>query len=314
MPGLSSRNPVPGYGNIGKVHIRFKPKPKKKPYYGLVLFSFCLLLLAFSWMWTDKWKREVIILPVFRFIVGSIDSFRLPSPQASSHSPGRDVKVEMDTLGQPKISANSINDVLFGQGYVHAKYRLFQMDLLRHKAHGHLSSWEGERGLESDLISRAFNISQLARADLVAQNPTELSYLQSFADGVNAYIAEKAPLPVEFSLLGLEEVQTWSPLDSLALVRYHSVLLSELWELELTRYMVDIIPEAEGLTNTLLPSLRGLAGDRQEGGGGAVHVIPTASSSSSWILRSQIEGTFPLHSTAIVSEVHTHFCLCTCVF
>ena len=26
MPGLSSRNPVPGYGNMGKVHLRYKEK------------------------------------------------------------------------------------------------------------------------------------------------------------------------------------------------------------------------------------------------------------------------------------------------
>lgn len=305
MPGLSSRNPVAGYGNIGKVQIRFKPKPQKKPLYGAILFLFCACLLLFSWSWTDPWKRNTIILPTMRSILRHIDTYRIQMTNKSSDNKTNQFKIDFDDLGRAIISGDSIQKVLFGQGYEHAKNRIFQMDLNRHKAYGSLSSWQGERALSTDMMARVMNISSLARSDFAAHNDIEREYLQSYCDGVNSFIQEGNALPVEYKLLGLNEIEPWTPLDSLVLLRYHSTLSSEIWEVELTQYMVSQEPKSTNFTSAF-------AFPRHENGidKTSATVIPSVSSSTAWVMQpiasmspSTASAPLPLHSTRIVTEV-----------
>jgi acyl-homoserine lactone acylase PvdQ len=302
MPGLSSRNPVAGYGNIGKVQIRFKPKPPKKPYIGVVLFLFCTSLLLFSWSWTDPWRRNAILLPAMRYVLKYFDSYRSRvTDKTVVNSRIHDISMDVDDLGRPFVGAESIQNVIFGQGYVHAKNRMFQMDLNRHKAYGTLSSWQGERALPSDLMARVLGISSNAKGDLALQSDVEQEYLQSYTDGVNAYIEEGHSLPIEYSLLGLSEIEAWTPLDSLAVLRYHSTLSSEIWELELTQYMVSQEPKSENFTSSFaFPSHEHGSETRD------TTVLPSVSSSTAWVMQthaSASETATPLHSTRIVTEV-----------
>jgi acyl-homoserine lactone acylase PvdQ len=238
MPGLSNRNPVAGYGNIGQVHIRYKPKPPPKSKYGVFIFLFCLSLFLFSYSWTDPWRRYVFAVGPLRCAVKYFDKLRYyilePSPAQLAN-----FSVSHDTFGNPFIEGPTLADAIFGQGYVHAKEHLFQMDLLRQRAFGNGSQYEGESRLIADLFVRAFDISGQAAVDLLAQDMEELSILQHYADGVNSYLAESHQLPLEYAVLGVSVVEEWQPLHSLGLLRYFAFQLSDSWETELSRKILS---------------------------------------------------------------------------
>src|SRR2546426_9942033 len=61
------------------------------------------------------------------------------------------VQVLRDTHGVPHLRAQSLEDLLFAQGYVTAQDRLGQMDMSRRLAKGELSGILGEAGLRLDV-------------------------------------------------------------------------------------------------------------------------------------------------------------------
>src|SRR5947209_19599919 len=64
------------------------------------------------------------------------------------------VHVIRDAQGVPHITAASLHDLFFAQGYVTAQDRLWQMDLSRRHAAGELAEVFGERALQSDVTHR----------------------------------------------------------------------------------------------------------------------------------------------------------------
>src|SRR4249920_791524 len=64
------------------------------------------------------------------------------------------VTVERDAYGVPRITAESLGDLWFAQGFVTAGERLFQLDLLLRSATGRLSECFADRTLEDDRFAR----------------------------------------------------------------------------------------------------------------------------------------------------------------
>jgi acyl-homoserine lactone acylase PvdQ len=60
------------------------------------------------------------------------------------------VSVRYGPHAVPSIEADSLDDMLFAQGYVVASERLWQMDLLRRLAGGRLAEVFGEAALSAD--------------------------------------------------------------------------------------------------------------------------------------------------------------------
>lgn len=234
MPGLSNRNPVAGYGNIGQVHIRYKPKPPPRAKYGVFIFLCCVLLFLFAYCWTDPWRRYTLALGPLRIMIISLDKLRHMIYDNSSRRYDN-FEVIYDNFGHPLVEGKTISDVIFGQGYTHAQHHLFQMDYLRQKAYGNLSQYEGNIRLSSDLLVRAVGLSELAQNDLKNQNEEEMSILRSYSDGVNAYLSEKHVLPLEYTALGVNDVEKWKPVDTLCILRYFALQFSDSWETTLTR-------------------------------------------------------------------------------
>src|SRR5215467_4181221 len=65
----------------------------------------------------------------------------------SVHGISGPVSVIRDRHGVPTIEAATLDNLFFGQGYVTAQDRLFQMDLIRRAAAGELSEIVGDRAL-----------------------------------------------------------------------------------------------------------------------------------------------------------------------
>jgi penicillin amidase len=131
------------------------------------------------------------------------------------------VDVYRDEFGIPHIYAASEHDLFFAQGYVHAQDRFWQMDFWRHTGSGRLSEMFGASLLDTDKFLRTLGWARVAQQELETIDPETLAVLQSYADGVNAYLAEHSgsQLSLEYAVLkltnGSYRVEPWQPLNTL---------------------------------------------------------------------------------------------------
>jgi penicillin amidase len=127
------------------------------------------------------------------------------------------VTVTRDTHGVPTIEATSLDDLFFAQGYVTAQDRLWQMDVMRRFGAGELSEILGEDTLKLDREQRILGLRAAARKSIESTNPRDRGYFESYARGVNAYIATHSDrLPIEFRLLKYSP-KPWQPEDSVVI-------------------------------------------------------------------------------------------------
>lgn len=144
------------------------------------------------------------------------------------------VSVIRDKQGVPHIEAESIEDAIFAQGFVHAQDRLWQMDLNRRVALGQVSEAFGELALETDIAVRTLGFHRLAEEDWKIANAELKHLIQHYADGINAGIDTYDALPPEFKLLKIKP-QKWTALDVIALARMVFWQMSFAWYGELVR-------------------------------------------------------------------------------
>ncbi|MGE5142990.1 MAG: penicillin acylase family protein [Acidobacteriota bacterium] len=136
---------------------------------------------------------------------------------------GDSVVVLWDSLAVPSIIARSDSDVFAALGYLHARDRLWEMELLRHAAEGRLSELFGRRALAADKLFRAREMSAIARARMAHVSPLTLRVGEAYSRGVNAWIAT-GRRPPELRLLG-HMPEPWRPENSL------EIALLEAWDL-----------------------------------------------------------------------------------
>jgi penicillin G amidase len=129
------------------------------------------------------------------------------------------VKVFLENDGTADIVALTDHDLFLATGYVHARFRLFQMDLLRRQGEGRLSEVVGKAALDSDRFELQLGLLRTAQAEWAALAPENRSRqaLTAYAQGVNDRIDEATgqhQLPAMFTLLGYQP-KPWTPVDSL---------------------------------------------------------------------------------------------------
>ncbi|HEU4383026.1 MAG TPA: penicillin acylase family protein [Anaeromyxobacteraceae bacterium] len=156
------------------------------------------------------------------------------------------VEAIYDGLGMPHIYAQSDGDGAYALGYVHARDRLFQMDLYRRAPRGRLSELFGASFLEDDVAARtiftgiretapgAFEVGRVE--DFIAQDldPQLAAVLQRYVGGVNRFLqdlatgANGARLPIEYVLVtgGVPAIAPWTLEDTVAIGRAFSQQLS----------------------------------------------------------------------------------------
>jgi len=132
------------------------------------------------------------------------------------------VEVLRDERGVPTIYADSLDDLLFAQGYVHAQDRFYEMDVRRHITAGRLSEMFGASQVATDSFLRTLGWRRVAEQELSLLSDKSLQVLDAYSAGVNAYLADRAPASVslEYSVLGLinpkYQIEPWGPADSVA--------------------------------------------------------------------------------------------------
>jgi penicillin amidase len=147
---------------------------------------------------------------------------------------GAPVAIGIDADGIPHIRAASEADAAAALGFLHARDRLFQMELMRRQASGTLSEIAGRSTLASDQLMRTLGLRRAAEADLAGLPADTQALLAAYANGVNAYIRLRgrfAGLP----FLALGRPAPWSPVDSLLWAKTMGLYLSGNWRTELAR-------------------------------------------------------------------------------
>ncbi|OWR01610.1 penicillin acylase family protein [Sphingopyxis witflariensis] len=121
------------------------------------------------------------------------------------------VEVIEDELGVPHVRAASLHDAFFGQGYLVARDRLFQIDMEQRRDMGRMAEAFGPRFVAADRAARLFLYRGDIEAELAALPPDVLECAQGYVAGVNARIdelaADPAQLPLEYGLLGISPLR-----------------------------------------------------------------------------------------------------------
>ena len=139
-------------------------------------------------------------------------------------------EVYFDDRLVPHVYADNDHDAYFIQGYLHAKFRLWQMEFQTHAAAGRLSEILGAKTGASDFVAidrffRRLGMVYAAEQSLKAMesNPVSKSTADAYTAGVNSYInslpANK--LPLEYKLLNYKPEQ-WTNLKSQLFLKYMS--------------------------------------------------------------------------------------------
>ena len=160
----------------------------------------------------------------------------LPARTGTMALPGLSapVTVAFDADGIPRIAAANERDAATAMGVLHARDRLFQMELMRRGGSGRLAEVAGPSALRLDRFTRLLGLARRAEADLAVLPPETRALLESYAAGVNGWIAARGRFSApEFLLLGAPE--PWTARDSLLWGKVMGLYLSGNWRTELER-------------------------------------------------------------------------------
>ena len=139
-------------------------------------------------------------------------------------------EVYFDERLVPHVYAENENDGWFVQGYLHAKFRLWQMDFQTYAAGGRLSeimgdSSNGTNFLNIDKYFRRLGMVYAAEKTLhaIETNSQMKAACDAYTAGVNAYInsLDEKDYPLEYKLLNYKPEQ-WTNMKSALLVKYMS--------------------------------------------------------------------------------------------
>jgi penicillin G amidase len=145
--------------------------------------------------------------------------------------PGLKGKVEvwLDDRMVPHIFADNDADAYYVEGYLHARDRLWQMELQSFAAAGRLSEILGPKLLDYDRTQRRRGMLYASERCLSEMNkdPFTKMAIESYSNGINAYIStlNAATLPLEYKLLNYKP-EAWTTLNTALLLKQMSATLA----------------------------------------------------------------------------------------
>ena len=164
------------------------------------------------------------------------------------------VEVLRDRWGIPYLSAASLEDLWFAQGYVQASERLFQIELGLRAAAGRLSEWFSDLSLPADRFARTVGFARLGAREAERWSETSVAMMRRFVAGARAFAASAPAPPIEYAMLGTipqlpEDLGAWA-----SAFAYLAWGLSGNWDRELLRVR---LAERKGpdAVETFLPPL-----------------------------------------------------------
>ncbi len=138
-------------------------------------------------------------------------------------------EVYFDDRLVPHVFAENDEDAFFIQGYLHAKFRLWQMEFQTYAAAGRLCEIMGDKIGTTDILNkvdryfRRLGMGYAAEKSLKMMEADENTKLMcdAYTNGVNAYIASltQGQLPLEYKLLGYKP-EAWTNLKTALFIKY----------------------------------------------------------------------------------------------
>jgi len=140
-----------------------------------------------------------------------------------------DATVYFDDRLVPHVFSENEEDLYFIQGYLHARFRLFQIDLQTRAAAGRASELAGSKAINFDREQRRLGMVFAAENALkeMEGDPLSKSIFDSYTAGVNSYIDQltEAALPIEYKLMHVTP-ERWTNLKSALLLKMMAKMLS----------------------------------------------------------------------------------------
>ncbi|MEU6969187.1 penicillin acylase family protein [Kitasatospora aureofaciens] len=188
--------------------------PRSKKFRRARLIVIVLVVLLVAGVGYGGYRGVTAVRASFPEVDGTVKVAALSAP----------VDVKRDANGIPQLYADTSEDLFRAQGYVQAQDRFWEMDVRRHITAGRLSEMFGDSQVDTDSFIRTMGWRQVAQKEYATKlSPETKKYLQAYADGVNAWLAEhpggeKASL--EYAMLGAVnsgyKPEQWTPVDSVA--------------------------------------------------------------------------------------------------
>src|SRR5215469_10030195 len=137
------------------------------------------------------------------------------------------VTVSFSKQGLASVQAGSTHDLFLALGYLHAQFRLSEMDLERRLGEGRLAQLGGPSDLASDKFELRLGLLRTAQNEWARTTGQARAALLAYAQGVNddiAAVRAAGDWPAVFTLTGTYPAP-WTPVDSLVI---QGVLTQEL--------------------------------------------------------------------------------------
>lgn len=169
------------------------------------------------------------------------DTYNLPAIK-------QDATVWIDDRMVPHIHAANDHDLYYMEGYLHASFRLWQMDMQTRAAAGRVSEVVGEKALDFDRRQRRKGMVYAAENSLrvCEADPRSKLVLDAYTEGVNAYISslQYADYPLEYKLIGFRP-EPWTNMKSALLMKYMADDLTGATDDIALTYLRDILPKQD---------------------------------------------------------------------
>ncbi len=167
------------------------------------------------------------IPPLHKFFLYTSSPLQINSINNSNEvfksSPFGEISIGVNEIGVPHIFGKNELSVSYALGYMHARDRLFQMEMITRQVSGRLCEVVGEKAYQSDRLWRKFHFEKNAIVwlnNLKKISQADYDRYIAYAEGVNYYIKNMpyGKLPLEFHLLGFKPSK-FKPENAYLLVR-----------------------------------------------------------------------------------------------
>ncbi len=161
-----------------------------------------------------------------------------------------DASVWFDDRIVPHVRAENDHDLFYIEGYLHAFFRLWQMDMETRAAAGRVSEIIGNKTLNYDRGQRRKGMVYGAENSLnaIEKDPRTKMMMDAYTEGINHYITSLKfrDFPFEYKLMGFAP-EKWTNLKASLLLKYMADDLTGYTEDIPLTYLRDVLPKEQFL-------------------------------------------------------------------
>lgn len=127
-----------------------------------------------------------------------------------------EVLISYDQRARPFVQASNWEDAFFTQGWLHARDRLWQMEMFRRAGKGRIAEVIGKSALATDIEIWRAGVPELATRMQAVASKRLLRYVEHYVAGINTWLGSDPLKSPEFTIAGFEP-EPWTPADVFSL-------------------------------------------------------------------------------------------------